>query len=168
MDAGVADIVGSQVGAGHAAGVLLKKLSHHQGGKGVGADDSIDAVVAEVGIELPGPPGEELIYRGMGPKHRWVPLRIAVAQAEQPGQAAIDRGMAPGNEGGKVRRNEGQGVLHGAGLAQTVIILLDGGGAGIVALAGVAAEDEGIHAVASLLPPVLCCRAQSRWSRGRL
>ena len=121
----------------------------------MGADDGIDAVVAEVGIELSGPLGEELIYRGMGPKHRWVPLRIAVAQAEQPGQAAIDRGMAPGNEGGKVRRNEGQGVLHGAGLAQAVIILL-------------AAEVMGILAVASLLPRVLCCRAQSRWSRGRL
>ena len=168
VDAGVADVVGGQVGAGHTAGVLLEKLGHHQSGEGVGADDGIDAVGAEIGIELPGPLGEELIHRGMGPEHRGVPLRPAVAQAEQPGQVAVDRGMAPGDEGGKAAGDEGQGVLHGAGLAHLVIIFLDGGGAGIVALAGVAAEDKSVHAMASLLPPVLSRRAQSRWSRGRL
>ena len=90
-------------------------------------------------------PGEEMIQDTVRIKSLGMVLGVVIAPAKQGRQSAVDQHMPLGNNGGNFLRHKGKAVHDLAGLSHHIIVFLDCSGAGIVTLAGIAAQNQCTH-----------------------
>ena len=145
-------------------GVLLPQLRDHDGGEHMGADHGVDVVLDNVPAQGLCPLADEAVGQGAVVQPAGVVFRETVAQPEKPGHIPVHAHMPPGDEAGGAFGDKAQRVLNAAAVAVPLKALLYGPGAGIVAFAGVAAQNQRVHFSFSFPAQ----RRSSRTNLGRL